>query len=120
MIEHSPRSTAANLRAGFAGKRNAHWPAASNRVHRALRMSSREKMSEKASVMVWTIATKNGSRSHRPSIPVRQYFVLPEQLMVMWMSEIAGKVVAITGASSGIGAASARLLAARGAKLVLG
>jgi NADP-dependent 3-hydroxy acid dehydrogenase YdfG len=36
------------------------------------------------------------------------------------MSEIEGKVIAITGASSGIGAASARLLAARGAKLVLG
>ena len=38
----------------------------------------------------------------------------------MRMSEIAGKVIAITGASSGIGAASARLLAACGAKLVLG
>src|SRR5262245_29864777 len=41
-------------------------------------------------------------------------------MMVMRMSQIAGKVVAITGASSGIGAASARLLAAQGAKLVLG
>jgi len=38
----------------------------------------------------------------------------------MSMSEIAGKVVAITGAGSGIGAATARLLAARGARLVLG
>jgi NADP-dependent 3-hydroxy acid dehydrogenase YdfG len=36
------------------------------------------------------------------------------------MSGIEGKVVAITGASSGIGEASARLLAARGAKLALG
>ncbi len=36
------------------------------------------------------------------------------------MSDIEGKVVAITGASSGIGEATARLLAARGAKLVLG
>ena len=36
------------------------------------------------------------------------------------MSEIEGKVIAITGAGSGIGAASARLLAARGARLVLG
>ncbi|GLR86175.1 SDR family oxidoreductase [Bradyrhizobium iriomotense] len=36
------------------------------------------------------------------------------------MSGIDGKVIAITGASSGIGAASARLLAERGAKLVLG
>jgi len=36
------------------------------------------------------------------------------------MSEIKGKVIAITGAGSGIGAASARLLAARGARLVLG
>ena len=36
------------------------------------------------------------------------------------MSAIRGKVVAITGASSGIGEAAARLLAERGAKLVLG
>ncbi|MEV3928316.1 MULTISPECIES: SDR family oxidoreductase [unclassified Streptomyces] len=36
------------------------------------------------------------------------------------MSGIKGKVVAITGASSGIGAATARLLAEGGAKLVLG
>ncbi|GJD49153.1 putative oxidoreductase [Methylobacterium crusticola] len=36
------------------------------------------------------------------------------------MSGIAGKVVAITGASSGIGEAVARLLAGRGAKVVLG
>ncbi|RCG15667.1 SDR family NAD(P)-dependent oxidoreductase [Streptomyces diacarni] len=36
------------------------------------------------------------------------------------MSEIEGKVVAITGASSGIGEATALLLAARGARLVLG
>jgi NADP-dependent 3-hydroxy acid dehydrogenase YdfG len=36
------------------------------------------------------------------------------------MSGIEGKVVAITGASSGIGEATALLLAERGAKLVLG
>ncbi|MBN8941998.1 MAG: SDR family oxidoreductase [Rhizobiales bacterium] len=36
------------------------------------------------------------------------------------MSAIQGKVVAMTGASSGIGAATALLLAERGAKLVLG
>ena len=36
------------------------------------------------------------------------------------MDVITGKVVAITGASSGIGRATARLLAARGAKVVLG
>lgn len=36
------------------------------------------------------------------------------------MSEIKGKVVAITGASSGIGEATARLLAQRGAHVVLG
>jgi NADP-dependent 3-hydroxy acid dehydrogenase YdfG len=36
------------------------------------------------------------------------------------MSPITGKVVAITGASSGIGEATARLLGERGAKVVLG
>ena len=35
-------------------------------------------------------------------------------------AEITGKVIAITGASSGIGEATALLLAARGAKVVLG
>ena len=38
----------------------------------------------------------------------------------MSTSNIAGKVVVITGASSGIGGATARLLAAQGAKVVLG
>jgi NADP-dependent 3-hydroxy acid dehydrogenase YdfG len=36
------------------------------------------------------------------------------------MSRIAGKVVAVTGASSGIGEATVRLLASRGASVVLG
>jgi 3-oxoacyl-[acyl-carrier protein] reductase len=36
------------------------------------------------------------------------------------VEELAGRVVAITGASAGIGAASARALAARGARVVLG
>lgn len=36
------------------------------------------------------------------------------------MSHIQGKVIIITGASSGIGEATARLLASRGAKVVLG
>lgn len=36
------------------------------------------------------------------------------------MSEIEGKVIIITGASSGIGEATALLLAERGAKVVLG
>ncbi len=36
------------------------------------------------------------------------------------MSNISGKVIAITGASSGIGEATARLLAQRGAKVVVG
>jgi NADP-dependent 3-hydroxy acid dehydrogenase YdfG len=36
------------------------------------------------------------------------------------MSSIQGKVIAITGASSGIGEASARLLAQRGARMVVG
>ncbi len=38
----------------------------------------------------------------------------------MSVDPIAGKVVAITGASSGIGEATARLLAGRGARLILG
>jgi NADP-dependent 3-hydroxy acid dehydrogenase YdfG len=36
------------------------------------------------------------------------------------MSDLKGKVVAVTGASSGIGEAAARLLAERGARVVLG
>src|SRR4051812_8193052 len=36
------------------------------------------------------------------------------------MSGLEGKVVAITGASSGIGEATARLLAARGAQVLIG
>jgi NADP-dependent 3-hydroxy acid dehydrogenase YdfG len=36
------------------------------------------------------------------------------------MSSIQGKVVVITGASSGLGEATARLLASRGAKVFLG
>lgn len=40
--------------------------------------------------------------------------------MSMWEDKIEGKVVVITGASSGIGEATARLLAARGARVVLG
>jgi NADP-dependent 3-hydroxy acid dehydrogenase YdfG len=36
------------------------------------------------------------------------------------MSQISGTVVAITGASSGIGEATARLLAQRGCRVVLG
>ena len=36
------------------------------------------------------------------------------------MTGISGKVVAVTGASSGIGEATARLLAERGAAVVLG
>jgi NADP-dependent 3-hydroxy acid dehydrogenase YdfG len=36
------------------------------------------------------------------------------------MSDLRGKVVAVTGASSGIGEAAARLLAERGARVVLG
>jgi NAD(P)-dependent dehydrogenase (short-subunit alcohol dehydrogenase family) len=35
-------------------------------------------------------------------------------------SQLAGKVVTITGAGRGIGAATARLLAARGARVLLG
>jgi NADP-dependent 3-hydroxy acid dehydrogenase YdfG len=40
--------------------------------------------------------------------------------MIHPKSKIKGKVIAITGASSGIGEAAARLLAERGAKVVLG
>jgi len=40
--------------------------------------------------------------------------------MAVWEENVEGKVVVITGASSGIGEATARLLAAQGAKVVLG
>lgn len=40
--------------------------------------------------------------------------------MSAWEEKIAGKVVVVTGASSGIGEATARLLASQGAKVVLG
>jgi NADP-dependent 3-hydroxy acid dehydrogenase YdfG len=36
------------------------------------------------------------------------------------MSDLSNKIIAVTGASSGIGEATARLLAARGAKIVIG
>ena len=36
------------------------------------------------------------------------------------MFEVAGKVLVITGASSGLGEATAKMLAEKGAKLVLG
>jgi len=39
--------------------------------------------------------------------------------MKLNMSNIAGKVVILTGASSGIGEATAKVLASKGAKLVL-
>jgi NADP-dependent 3-hydroxy acid dehydrogenase YdfG len=40
--------------------------------------------------------------------------------MAVWEDKVEGKVVVVTGASSGIGEATARLLAARGARVVLG
>src|SRR4051812_14397053 len=40
--------------------------------------------------------------------------------MSTWESKVEGKVVVLTGASSGIGEATARLLAAHGAMVVLG
>jgi NADP-dependent 3-hydroxy acid dehydrogenase YdfG len=38
----------------------------------------------------------------------------------MASSDIAGKIVVITGASSGMGESTARLLAAQGAKVIVG
>src|SRR5471032_3321600 len=44
----------------------------------------------------------------------------PTRRNIIMNSNIAGKVVVITGASSGLGAATARLLASRGAAVVMG
>ena len=58
------------------------------------------------------------SARHEPQKTSRELGTLEIQSQANTM--IAGKVVAITGASSGIGRAAARLLAERGAKVVLG
>ena len=46
-------------------------------------------------------------------------YLFSQERMLSRMSNIQGKVVIITGASSGIGEATAKELASKGAKLVL-
>lgn len=54
------------------------------------------------------------------TIPISHITLLQENDVIMEQINIRGKVVAVTGASSGIGEAIARHLAAQGAKVILG
>jgi NADP-dependent 3-hydroxy acid dehydrogenase YdfG len=78
------------------------------KTHYKIDFDSRKEMSKNFSVIV--VLDQFGAANHRDC----------RRCMEDVMGGIQGKVVAITGASSGIGEATALLLAGRGAKVVLG
>lgn len=80
--------------------------------------STRSVRKRKVKRAIWQGSAPGSSRGHRASRLQGMVSTLCSFHLVMGL--LQGKVVLITGASRGIGAVSARLFAAEGARLVLG